>query len=108
MGERIDDIEQALTTIPINPERLRVVRERWDPKDYPGDAPIVPTCSFSVASDMFVFLREMARMFFNGTEWNKKARIVLEYDPQAARMVIKTFMERDEATPAADRQSLQG
>lgn len=94
-----------ICNIPINPEALHEIRERWDPGDFPGDTAVVPTASVAAKADTFVLLREIARVIVNGTEWNKKARIVLEYDPQAEKLEIKTFMERDEATPVADRQS---
>ena len=81
------------------------MRPLWNPKEFPGDSPIVPTDAMSMRSEVFVLLRELARMFYNGTEWNKKARIVLEYDPDKPKVQIRTFMERDEVIPVGDRQS---
>ena len=66
--------------------------------------PFVETDHFWCDANFFVVLREMARMFVNGTEWNKKARIVLEYDPQEPRMYITTFMEDGESTPLEARE----
>ena len=96
----------TICDLPINPHALHEIREQWNPRDYPGETVVVPTASFAAKADTFVLLREIARMIVTGTEWNKKARIVLEYDPQAEKLEIKTFMERDEAIPVADRQSL--
>ena len=98
------DVKQ-FCDMPINPKALHGIREQYDPKAYPGDSVNVPTASIAAKSEVFVLMREIARMFVNGTEWNKKARIVLEYDPQVEKLEIKTFMERDEAIPVADRQS---
>ena len=100
---RFDERPDCFLETPINPEGIRLLRETWNPKDYPGQSVVVPTNHISVRSEVFVVLREMARMIVNGTEWNKKARIVLEYDPQCQKTEIKTFMERDEATPPVDR-----
>lgn len=90
---------------PIDPEALGLMRPLWNPKEFPGDSPIVPTDAMSMRSEVFILLRELARMFYNGTEWNKKARIVLEYDPDKPKVQIRTFMERDEVIPVGDRQS---
>ena len=57
----------------------------------------VITNHLEIASESFVFLNELCRVIFTGTEWNKKARIVLEYDPQQKLMQIMTLMDRDEA-----------
>lgn len=69
---------------------------------------LVSTNHVNMQSDFFVALREIARMFVNGTEWNKKARIVLNYDPQEPRMTIETFMEQGESIPLEDRQDFLG
>ena len=98
-------LANAFTDTPIAPTSIRAIRETFDPRDYPGDSTNVPTAHVSVMSEFFVVLRELARMILTGTEWSKKARIVLEYDPQIEKMEIKTFMSRDEAAPTADRQS---
>ena len=68
--------------------------------------PFVETDHFWCDANFFVVLREMARMFVNGTEWNKKARIVLDYDPQKPNMTITTFMEEGALTPMEDRVDL--
>lgn len=47
-------------------------------------------------SEFFVVLRAISRVIFKGTEWNKKARIVFEYDPQQKKMTVSSFMESGE------------
>lgn len=69
-----------------------------------ADMNLVSTNRVNMQSNFFVALREIARMLVNGTEWNKKARIVLEYDPKKPRMTIETFMEQGESIPLEDRE----
>ena len=55
-----------------------------------------------MSSNYFIVLREIADTIVNGTVWNKKARIVLEYDPLEPKMTLTTFMEPDEAPRPED------
>lgn len=70
--------------------------------------PFVETERFWVDANFFVVMREIARTFVNGTEWNKKARVVLDYDPQKPRMYITTFMEDGESIPLEAREDYLG
>lgn len=70
-----------------------------DKQDY------VETGHVTLNSNMFVVLREIARLIVRGSEWNKKSRIVLEYDPQQEKMRITTFMTADEAALRASQES---
>lgn len=89
----------GICNAPIDPDKMQ--------KDYvdvnikrmvvPDDTACVPTSSVYTSSNYFVVLREIANAIVKGTVWNKKARIVLEYDPQDAKMAIVTFMEPDAA-----------
>lgn len=63
----------------------------------------VITNHLKIASESFVFLNELCRVIFTGTEWNKKARIILEYDPQKEKMQVVTVMDRREASPLPER-----
>lgn len=67
--------------------------------------PVCPTRRIAVRPEAFVAIRELARAIVEGTAWDKKARIVLEYDPQAPKMPITVFMESDELPPPGDRES---
>ncbi len=96
----------SFADMPISPDKNKEMAALyWDPRNYPGDTPCVPTWAVSVKSNIFVIIREIARLIVNGTESNKKARIVLEYDPQSEKMFIQSFMTRDEAVPPTDRES---
>ena len=57
----------------------------------------VVTGCFHIQSNVFTTFIHLARVIHEGTAWNKKARIVLEYDPQQKLMQIMTLMDRDEA-----------
>lgn len=68
--------------------------------------PVSPTRRIDIRSEAFVAIYELARSIVEGAAWNKKARIVLEYDPQASKMPITVFMESAELPPPGDRESL--
>lgn len=97
----------SFNNIPIQPGTFQSVLDAWNPNSIYGHTPVVPTNRMSVNPRCFVFLRELARLIVNGTEWNKKARIVLEYDPDAPKMEVRTFMERDAALPPSDREWIE-
>lgn len=82
--------------VPIDPEKMNQLARRVDEADT-QKWPCVPTDRVYIPSSCFVVFREIAKMIIRGTAWNKKARIVLEYDPQDAKMSIVTFMEPDAA-----------
>ena len=56
-----------------------------------------------IPSESFVFLNELCRLIFTGTQWDKKAQIILEYDPQQEKMLITTAMDRREVSPLPER-----
>lgn len=89
--------------IPIHPGDFQSVLDAWDPSSVHGHTPIVPTNRISVDPRYFIFLLELAQTIESGTKWDKKARIVLEYDPHCPKMEIRTFMERDEAALLVDQ-----
>ena len=93
--------------IPIHPGKFQSVLDAWNPDSVHSQTPVAPTNRMAVNPRCFVFLRELARLIVNGTEWNKKARIVLEYDPDEPKMEIKTFMQRDEALKPSDREWIE-
>ena len=63
----------------------------------------VITNHLEIASESFVFLNELCRLIFTGTQWDKKAQIILEYDPQQEKMLVSTAMDRREASPLPER-----
>ncbi|MBQ8109411.1 MAG: hypothetical protein IJ124_04515 [Clostridia bacterium] len=65
----------------------------------------IETGHVTLYSNTFVILREIARLVVLGSEWNKKSRIVLEYDPQKKKMRITTFMTADEAALRTSQES---
>lgn len=95
-----------ICNVPIDPEKLnRTARPMYG--EVPEGAACVPTGRVYISSNEFVIFREIAKMIARGTEWNKKARIVLEYDPQMEKMTIATFMEPGEAdAPECQESSL--
>ena len=52
----------------------------------------VVTGCFHIQSNVFTTFVHLARVIHERTAWNKKARIVLEYDPQQEALSIVTIM----------------
>ena len=82
--------------VPIDPEKMNQLARRANEADT-KEWSCIPTDRVYIPSNFFVVIREIAKMIVEGTVWNKKARVVLEYDPQDAKMSIVTFMEPDAA-----------
>ena len=89
---------KKLLDIPIDPDVLRASFDEcdWALNKNTGNQNVI-TRRADVVSECFVFLHSLAGMIYKGTMWNKKARIVLEYDPDKNKMAIFSVMERDEA-----------
>ena len=85
-----------ISDIPINPEAIERERIHHYPCNSPGDTTLTPTSGVYIRSEGFVAMREIADAICQGTRWNKKARIVVEYDPSQEKMSIMTFMESSE------------
>ena len=98
---------KELCDIPINPtdNTKMVIEADLHRESFAKEHLVTPTRHINVRSVAFIVIRELARAIANGTDWNKKARIVLEYDPQAEKMPITIFMESDELPPPGDRLS---
>ena len=73
----------------------KLPREYFSDKPFPAEFACVPTARLSMNSNAFAFLTEIARIITEGTKWNKKARIILEYDPNEPKMQITSYMENE-------------
>ena len=94
----------GICNTPINPDGMRKMATDYLylNKTRVRGVECVPTYTVQMKSDFFIVLREIADTILKGTVWNKKARIVLEYDPQEPKMTLTTFMEPDEAPRPED------
>ena len=87
----------SISDIPINPDEVRKGHVHYLATGEPSESLLTPTSCISVpAQHSFVLIRELANAIYAGTRWNKKARIVVEYDPSQEKMSIMTFMESSE------------
>lgn len=89
--------------IPIDPEGNGDRSFSYLKKDYPMDTNAEMFCS-RFNSMFFVFMWELAQRIHELMAWDKKARIVLEYDPEQKWMSVRGFMERGEAIQMANRR----
>ena len=81
--------------IPISPDDMRRVYVSHDanPEKFRSEHIICPTGHVSINSKLFVMLLETMRSIVDATDWDKRTRIVLEYDPRVEKMNIVTFTE---------------
>lgn len=57
---------------------------------------LYPSRHSSVRSEVFIALWDMMETIVKGVDWQKKARIVLEYDPREEKMKLTTYQTTDE------------
>lgn len=87
----------ALCRIPIDGEGASIPAKNMLGEPFPDEWVVLPTRQLYVSANAFTAFLELARTIANGLEWNKKARIVLEYDPGQSKFTVTTFMEAGEA-----------
>lgn len=87
------DVKNGLLSVPIDPEVQSdyYIRRISGLEESTELLKMTDACSFP--SEFFVVLLKISRVIFKGTEWNKKARIVFEYDPQQKKMTVSSFMK---------------
>ncbi|MBR3740603.1 MAG: hypothetical protein IKN04_09120 [Clostridia bacterium] len=64
---------------------------------------LYPAGHSSVLSEVFIAIWDMMDAIVKGTDWRKKARIVLEYDPRERKMELTVFRSTDEIQKSEDR-----
>ena len=91
-------MSEHLCDIPINPSALAEMKKSLysDPYGFIEGKKVVPTQCMSIKNEVFIALLEMASAISAGLDWEKKGRIVLEYDPQAKRFQVFTFQEAND------------
>jgi len=89
----------SICDIEINPGAVSdiVCQSCRDSDKFRQENAVIPTANVSTDSRFFSAIISIAQIIADGTKYNKKARIVLEYDPQMPKMQITTYMSRDEA-----------
>lgn len=86
--------------IPIDPaKRLRDYWEgyfREERSKAPENHLLTATRHFGMKSESFVGVLELVRAISDGVRWDKKCRVVVEYDPEKEKVSVTTFMESGE------------
>lgn len=93
--------------IPIHPKDgpQMIVENERDRAAFAESHCTVPTGHTSLSSNAFPAMLAVMQQIVQGTRWDKKARIVLEYDPQAEKMEIDVFMESPATDHPGDQES---
>lgn len=96
MQKNIDNqCSTLMCDTPISPEQTARIYRGFalDPERFMREHPIIPSGRVSVNPKFFLMMLETMKSIVEGTDWKKKTRIVLEYDPQAEKMDILTLTE---------------
>ena len=90
---------------PISPQRA--IQEQMaygsDPEAYRATHEVYPAGFTSVRSETLIALWDMMDAIVKGVDWQKKARIVLEYDPREKKMGVTVFRSADETQTTEDQ-----
>lgn len=99
-----DEHDNGLLTVPIDPDEMRKQYCRHMNGIANREA-LEITNQVYFPSSVFIVLQEIGRVFCEGTKWNKKARIVFEYDPEKKKMCVSSLMESAELDREEDQES---
>ena len=76
-----------------------------DPCEFTKGKKVIPVTRFRASQRAFIALIELAKAIGTGLQWNKKGRIVLEYDPQdGGHLEVMMFQEADGSDIEPDRE----
>ena len=95
MSEKNNIKQTRICDIPISPNCTREIFGEFaiDPECFAKAHELLPTGRVSVNPRFFLMMLETMKSIVESADWQKKARIVLEYDPQAEKMDVVTFTE---------------
>lgn len=87
-----------LCDMPINPKALSDMKAElsFDPDRFIEGKKVIPTQVLSINSHVFIAFIELAGSLYAGLDWNKKGRIVVEYDPRDRKFEVATFQEAED------------
>lgn len=93
--------------IPINPKDGpgMIAAASADREMFAESHAVIPTGHVSLPANAFPAMLAVMQQIVQGTVWDKKARVVLEYDPQAKKAEIDVFMESPAKDHPGDRES---
>lgn len=92
----------GICDVPIDPEMVhedvKAVHQDADPDKgaFRGTHEVWPTSGIHVNSEWFIVFMEACKAISEGCSWDKKARIVLEYDPGQKKMELRVYQESTE------------
>lgn len=86
-----------LCDMPIEPAELGKMQAKmgFDPDRFIEGKKVIPTQFLSIKSEVFIAFLELAGAIYSGLDWNRKGRIVVEYDPREKKFEVVTFQESE-------------
>ena len=94
--------------IPISPDELGHITAEaiaLRPHSFLNEHRVIPVQSVSIKPICLVAILEAMKAITAGVDFNKKARIVLEYDPDK-RMKVTVFRAAEDLEPEPDREKV--
>lgn len=88
--------------IPINPKERRDEALHAMSTGEETESGVRAAWALSFPAKFFVVMQEIANVIYRTTDYKKKARIVLEYDPRREKMTLSTFTEDAEQPEEKD------
>lgn len=76
----------------------------FDPHSFIEGKELIPTQIGTFRSSLFIAFMELAETICSGLDWNKKGRIVVEYDPQQRNFHVATFQEAQDIGIGSDHE----
>lgn len=94
--------------IPIDPVALGKAKAELlgNPYEFIQGKKVVPTGIASIHANVFVAFLELAGDIYAGLDWNKKGRIVVEYNPQEPKFQVATFQEASDLDIDPDHEEV--
>lgn len=98
----------ALCDMAIDTEAIRKMKIdlACNPYGFIEGKKTIPTRISTIRSSAFIGILEMAECIYEGLDWDKKGRIVVEYDPQNKKFEVATFQEASDLGIVPDREEV--
>lgn len=97
---------ELLCDTPIQPKALQCHKFELmtNPYEFISGKKVIPTQIASIKSNVMIAFLELAGAIYSGLDWDKKGRIVVEYDPLEKKFEVVTFQEAEDLNIDPERE----
>lgn len=98
MGKELESAKQLIGS-EIDPDTLReaVTEAAIRPEQFEAEYPGMTAGHMYIKAEAFVAVLEMAKFIGRVLQWNRKGRLVIEYDPEKAKFTLAAIRIDDAA-----------